>query len=321
MPPLTSEANIPTDLLGEGMTPGEGITPDAGPIPMDQLASILETAASREFDSHIDGQKEQGANQTTASGRSGFSNAESRGTGTANSPIAVDLEEELGATRRLLFPSPRHKGTRDALSPVSPNVVTQGPDEQEEDKELAAEAAEEAAQAGNNYQLSVEDELESLFRSPVAVRPSTPPPREHPSGGRNHVFKTPSKTPSRATATPTHRPITRSISKTIRSVQSSPMAQLAMLQTTPTRTPRQRLLPPESPSVRRSPRINGSAARTPGLGMLGEMEMSSQADLDAILDKCLGSWPDGPRGWEDELGAQEEWDLDSLGLEGMGGVA
>lgn len=306
------------------------MTPEEGAIPLDQLASILEAAAQG-----LDGPLE-GRNQTTASGRSGFSNAGSEGTGTADSPIAVDLEGELGSTRRLLFPSPRHKGSRDALGDVSPNIVTSS-EGQEGGKGPKSEAAQAQVAGGmdENYGAEAEDELESLFRSPGPARPSTPPPRDAAAAARNPVLKTPSRT----AGTPTHRPITRSISRTIRSVQSSPAAQLALLQTTPTRTPRGRLLVPESPSLRRSPRINGSVGRAGrrdgGDGMLGMLggaiadEMASQADLDAILDRCLGSWPDmaagraeggageGEGGGWDEFGG-EEWDLEALGL-GTGG--
>lgn len=65
------------------------------------------------------------------------------------------------------------------------------------------------------------------------------------------------------------------------------------------------------------------------LGVLGGAiadEMASQADLDAILDRCLGSWPEmasarggsagAGEGWEEEFGG--EWDLEALGL-GTGG--
>ncbi|SPO06860.1 uncharacterized protein DNG_09554 [Cephalotrichum gorgonifer] len=326
MPPLTSEPYLPTDGLMDN-----GTTPEAGTVTLDQLSSLLDRANSQDFN----GNKEDATNQTTASGRSGFSNAGSthtRGTGTANSPIALDQEEDLGSTRRLLFPSPRHKsGGRDALSPMSPNIVTSlAPDMHEQNKELAAELA---ATAENSFEMPADDELEALFRSP---RPSTPPPREqHSSGSKGVAFRTPSRT----AATPTHRPITRSIARSIRSVQSSPMSQFAMLQTTPTRTPRARLLVPESPSLRRSPRINNSATKNyrraldgmpdseleGGLAGLGP-EVVDPAEMAAILDNCFNGWQNmtptprkGGGGWDEskrweELGDHGEWDLDGLDM-------
>lgn len=357
MPPLTSELYLPTDgMVGDGMTSeigtemgmemgaemgadiGADMSADMGTeigaemgetdvVTTEQLNSILEAADSQDFN----GNKEAIATQTTASGRSGFSNAGSTQTeamGTANSPIPVDPEQEdLGPTRRLLFPSPRQqKGHRDVLGTMSPNIITTAPAMDEAHKGPAADTAE------NNNEMP-EDELESLFRSPGPARPSTPPPREqHSSGAKGAVLRT----PSRLAATPTHRPITRSIAKSIRSVQSSPtISQLALLQTTPTRTPRAaRLLVPESPSLRRSPRINGpaSAAKNlrravdaiPGgdmdaaLGALGT-PIVDQANMDALLDRCLvdfhkGEWDDS-RGWEN-LGEQD-WEFDKLELEGL----
>ncbi|PKS09800.1 hypothetical protein jhhlp_004422 [Lomentospora prolificans] len=352
VPPLTSEACFPptddiaTDAIGTDAIPTDAVNPPFmeesngarnGVIPMDQFASLLETVNSHEFNEH----NVEHRNQTTASGRSGFSNARSthtRGTGTANSPIALDLDDDLGSTRRLLFPSPRHKsGThRDPLNPVSPNIVTPTPGEGEgetrDDKDLAADAA---VANENEYSASMDDDdLDALFgsKSPLPPRPSTPPPKESSSATRSQ-FRTPSR------PTPSHRPLTRSITRSIqRSVQSSPiLTQLELLQTTPTRTPRSRLMVAESPSLRRSPRINGSVSKYAererrmkalealpngdidgslhNLGAAIANPFGDQAEIDAILDKCLSTaWPMmTPRkggGWDDM--GDHDWDLENM---------
>ncbi|KEZ43886.1 hypothetical protein SAPIO_CDS4058 [Scedosporium apiospermum] len=334
-PPPTSEACIPTDDMAPDavMSPPVDAPPaeeGMGPIPMDRFASLLETANSHEFNGH----KVEHVNQTTASGRSGFSNAGSthtNGTGTVNSPITLDLDEDhLGSTRRILFPSPRHKSGahRDALNPVSPNIITPSAGDGEggnrADKELAADVAEALARNENQHNATFEDDLDSLFRSPSGLaRPSTPPPKEVSSETRN-----PFRTPSRPT--PSHRPVTRSISRSMRSAQSSPInSQFALAQTTPTRTPMARLMLPESPSLRRSPRINGSAIKNDHDRRMKAIEQIPEGDMDAtlnalreaftppwapqeemqaILNRCLDPWT---RAFNEEV--EEEWNFELLG--------
>ncbi|KAK7966086.1 uncharacterized protein PG986_000363 [Apiospora aurea] len=143
----------------------------------------------------------------------------------------VLIAEQRGATRRLLFPSPRKDGHQKVLGEVAINIV-QTPSEAGASKGREGEAEKE------NNALAIEDhndDLVGLFGTPA--RPSTPPPKPSNQG----PFKTPTA------ATPSHRPITRSVTKSIRSSRSlhrtmqSP-SQAAnsklQLQRTPTRTPR-----------------------------------------------------------------------------------
>jgi hypothetical protein len=175
----------------------------------------------------------------------------SRGSGTVESPVNIDFDEQVGNTRRLLFPSPRKNDPSMVLGELDVNIV-QTP-ECRQNKEMAAEK--ENIAVGSQSEVSGEhDDLEALFRSPGPARPSTPPPK-----ARAATATTPFKTPTRPT--PNHRPITRSVSRSLRSVRdilASPNTQ-RLLQQTPTRTPL---------TVRRSPRDH-------------------QANLESIFDTPL----------------------------------
>lgn len=161
-----------------------------------------------------------GSTHSRASVRSGGSGR------TPGSPIALD--DDLGATRRLLFPSPRKDGEQKILGEVAVNIVHAPP----EFRDHKMGEADKENSGGITH-----DDLDELFGTPG--RPSTPPPKSGGSG--------PFKTPTRPT--PSHRPITRSVTKSIRSVRSikSPAHVHATLQRTPT----------SSAMVRRSPRVAG----------------------------------------------------------------
>lgn len=161
----------------------------------------------------------------------------SRGSGTAESPVNIDFDEQVGSTRRLLFPSPRKNDTLPVLGEVDVNIVQTL--EYRQNKEMAVEKENIAVDSQTGVS-GEQDDLEALFRSPVPARPSTPPPK-----AKAATATTPFKTPTRPT--PNHRPITRSVSRSLRSVRdilASPNAQ-RLLQRTPTKTPT---------TVRRSPR-------------------------------------------------------------------
>ncbi|RXG47137.1 hypothetical protein VDGE_09242 [Verticillium dahliae] len=244
----TSEAAFETDPAGpEGMdVPTEDISKTL------QMASVDDTN-SREASLALEQALRNDLLSPAKQHRSRHGSTHSRGSGTAKSPIMVGASAEeaiMGATRRLLFPSPRKDGQVKVLNEVAINVTQLDATEVEtRDPDSKGPKAPQ-----EHSQLTVpddDDELEALFRSPMA-RPSTPPPQD---GNYPGPFKTPTR------PTPSHRPVTRSISKSIKSGRSrpSPAQALAMLQATPTRTPRSlaRVLGCESPSLRRSPRFTG----------------------------------------------------------------
>jgi hypothetical protein len=167
-----------------------------------------------------------GSTHSRASVRSGGSGR------TPGSPIALD--EDLGATRRLLFPSPRKDGEHKILGEVAVNIVHTAP-------EFREHKTSEMEKENTGLDSRDHDDLADLFGTPA--RPSTPPPKSGGSG--------PFKTPTRPT--PSHRPITRSVTKSIRSVRSikSPAHVHAALQRTPTAAPN------PSAMIRRSPRVAG----------------------------------------------------------------
>ncbi|KAL2266514.1 hypothetical protein VTJ83DRAFT_5866 [Remersonia thermophila] len=172
----------------------------------------------------------------------------SRGSGTADSPVRVD--DELGTTRRLLFPSPRRDGVPKTLGELHFNSTPTPAAPQDGAKQARGKENDAHPERPGT---PVADDLEQeLFGTPPK-RPSTPPPKP-----AVHPFKTPTR------PTPSHRPITRSISRSIRSgmPNKSPSQLLAahLLQQTPTKTPRSasgQYLHPGSASKRRTPRHSG----------------------------------------------------------------
>ncbi|KAH9883225.1 hypothetical protein F4778DRAFT_127984 [Xylariomycetidae sp. FL2044] len=160
----------------------------------------------------------------------------SRGSGTPASPITLD--DGLGGTRRVLFPSPRKDGEQRALGEVAVNIVQTPPDPNH-----PKSADKENTNVTDQTQKMDEDDFADLFGTPF--RPSTPPPKSASSG----AFKTPTR------ATPSHRPVTRSVTKSRRSERSitSP-SQLLDLNVTPSRTPTARTPRSVLRSDRRSPR-------------------------------------------------------------------
>ncbi|OLN84928.1 hypothetical protein CCHL11_04065 [Colletotrichum chlorophyti] len=178
----------------------------------------------------------------------------SRGSGTAKSPITIDNADvqHMGATRRLLFPSPRKEGVPKILGELAVNIVQTAP---VSNGSLESAQSKEVSEKGpgkddvssrqpekNKENLSApHDDLEDLFRSPGIVRPSTPPPRER--ANNNGPFKTPTR------PTPSHRPITRSVTRSVsRSLKSG---DLLRSPATTRRTPRSAKGP-----IRRSPRLH-----------------------------------------------------------------
>ncbi|KAI0840045.1 hypothetical protein F5Y06DRAFT_263447 [Hypoxylon sp. FL0890] len=204
----TSEAFLPTDPLG----------------PVDGPAS-LKTAATQPQDDPIAEAICRGSIFSQGS-------THSRGSGTPGSPIAVD--NDLGDTRRLLFPSPRKNGEERILGEVAVNIVQTSPEflNAKVDRELEKENDVQEAH-GETY---TENDFADIFGTPP--RPSTPPPKTNSAG--------PFKTPTRAT--PGHRPVTRSVTRSMRSVRSitSP-TQILMMDRTPTRTPRSSMAKHHSP--------------------------------------------------------------------------
>ncbi|KAK5662783.1 hypothetical protein OQA88_6191 [Cercophora sp. LCS_1] len=133
----------------------------------------------------------------------------SRGSGTADSPIA--LEDDLGTTRRLLFPSPRKDGVPKVLGELTTtNAQTNTTFQEPKSAAVGKENAQSRSDRPGTPVSGDQDDLDQeLFGTPPA-RPSTPPCKSMSSG----VFKTPTR------PTPSHRPITRSISRSIRTVRS-----------------------------------------------------------------------------------------------------
>ncbi|KAJ4423543.1 hypothetical protein N0V82_001868 [Gnomoniopsis sp. IMI 355080] len=182
--------------------------------------------------------RERGArSQTTGPGDSfnasdNRASTQSRGSGAAQSP-AIPEEDDMGNTRRLLFPSPKKDGQLKVLGEVAVNIVrTSASIERSKnaivDKENMLMDTHIDVNLLSTPKVHHDDNgMGDLFGTPA--RPSTPPPRDRPVG--------PFKTPTRQT--PSHRPITRSVSKSIRrSTAKSPGHTMKHIHQTPTKTPR-----------------------------------------------------------------------------------
>ncbi|KAJ0163026.1 hypothetical protein CTA2_3627 [Colletotrichum tanaceti] len=254
----TSEAYF-TDPIGPD---------DRGASPMDESRSRgvsqfsnVNDASQRSMSQFSASQPPEyyGSQPTSPGNVSNPGSTHSRGSGTAKSPITIDNTDVqgMGATRRLLFPSPRKGGVSKALGELAVNVVqtvlepnpsvVAAQNKEVTIKEHGEGATSSGGSGANKENLAVPDDdaLEDLFRSPGIARPSTPPPRER--AANNGPFKTPTR------PTPSHRPITRSVTRSVsRSLRSGDVLRSpAAVRRTPTRTPRSAKNP-----IRRSPRLH-----------------------------------------------------------------
>ncbi|KAI1297520.1 hypothetical protein F5Y03DRAFT_369539 [Xylaria venustula] len=253
---LTSEACVPTDPAGPSDAPQSPKEPSSTMLNVGESENVSEKGSGRNRKKTTE-PKERGSTHSNTS----------RVSGTVLSPI--DLDEELGATRRLLFPSPRKNGEQKILGEVAVNIVQTGPRVVEiTDREMTEKK--DTRPRDQTPEPSNHDFTDLFGPTP---RPSTPPPKGASSG--------PFKTPTRPT--PSHRPVTRSVSRSMRSTRSFASPSQGLLERTPTRTPSR--TPRKTPrSVflssgmpRRSPRhlpseaLGGSGLGTPLTQSINEM--------------------------------------------------
>jgi len=177
--------------------------------------------------------------------RRAFQSSPARWMGTEHGPIEV--EEDLGSTRRLLFPSPRKEGVHKVLCEVATN--TDAPATEFRSPKDVGAAIFDKENCPPPFDEDVDMELMKLFEEEIA-RPSTPLQRTPPA----NPFKTPTR------PTPNHRPVTRSQSRSARSASKFIM----FSQRTPSKTP-------SSAARRRSPRNHHGIFESPFTSTLNEL--------------------------------------------------
>ncbi|KAL1893058.1 hypothetical protein Cpir12675_004292 [Ceratocystis pirilliformis] len=292
-PVPTSESNIMTDPLA----PNDNLSP----IPEAQVASRTVTANNTTMGiSSIDAVLSNSGPTICQSVNSAPSASDSA-TQSQPSTAAPTPENEdfsgLGQTQRLLFPSQGnnnvkkdatqiHNGTsQSSVANTAPNQIDIDVQDRQPGNENRIGAEEPAIKMLATSQPTLDDEIEALFSngSPASTinSPFTPPPPERSGVG----FKTPSR------PTPSHRPVTRSVSRSLRSEKSSQHSRTSpeAMPQTPSRTPKSSAISglrvAESPSLRRSPRINRisreSGRRVLSIG--GKHVEASMNDIDAAL--------------------------------------
>lgn len=208
----------------------------------------------------------------------------SRGSGTAESPIALE-EDDLGKTRRLLFPSPKKDGQPKVLGEVAVNIVRTtssigtskiaGKENGIMDMDIDVEMN---LLSTPKISADAADDMAGLFGTPA--RPSTPPPKERSAA----VFKTPTR------PTPSHRPITRSVSKSIRTARSivkSPGNALHQVQATPTKTPRSSARLRNGDGISQSQQLHAHFADFDDGGLSGCMATDFGTPFSSTLNQLL----------------------------------
>ena len=177
-----------------------------------------------------------------------------RWVGTQHSPI--DVDDGLGSTRRLLFPSPRKDGSPKVLGELTTNIVNISGDATSPKEQTAGGSDKENSPSGFDVG-DTDADLIKLFEAEIS-RPKTPVQKS--------PAPNPFKTPTRPT--PNHRPITRSVSKSLRSGKS-PRQLFPFSQKTPSRTP-------GSINRRRSPRNHQSIFESPFTATLNQLMSEDQ---------------------------------------------
>ena len=221
---------------------------------------------------------------------------------TKTPPRGDKSDDQLGTTKRLLFPSPRKEGEMKILGDLSVNIV-HTPSKRvklgqlDQEKEKFRSMSDKTAESSDS--LGMQDlEAMALLKTPNRERATTPPPKAS-------TLAEPFKTPTRPT--PSHRPITRSVTRSRRSDRNL-------------FSPRQSDMPPPTPSktpgfgsVRRSPRNHHGS----GIGLF-ETPLSRQ--ISQLIDDNphfpINDWSDAVDG-TDELHHLEGAALDASDLHGF----
>jgi hypothetical protein len=215
-------------------------------LPIDRERSTSACSAKRSHSMTVD--------TASAALKRAIRSSPAKWVGTQHSPIEVD--EELGSTRRLLFPSPRKDGSPKVLGEMANDVIKISTKDGSP-KEQAAEISDKENCPPGFDGDDADAELLKLFEAEMS-RPRTPVQKSSAA----NPFKTPTR------PTPSHRPITRSVSKSLRSGKS-PRQLPIFSQQTPSRTP-------GSVSRRRSPRNHQSVFESPFTATLNQL--MSEAD-------------------------------------------
>ncbi|KAI0869777.1 hypothetical protein GGS24DRAFT_138867 [Hypoxylon argillaceum] len=272
---LTSEACLPTDPVGPSDAPQSPGESAAMTLDAEKAENVSEKGSGRNRKRIATEPKDQGSTHSR----------DSRASGTAGSPI--ELDQELGVTRRLLFPSPRKNGEQKILGEVAVNIVQTGP-KVIEIADTEAIEKKNSRLRGQTPEPPSNDFVDLFGETP---RPSTPPPKGVNSG--------PFKTPTRPT--PSHRPITRSVSKSLQSTRSIASPSQGLLERTPTRTPRRTPRSGfSSAMLRRSPR-HLLPSEAMGDGGLGTPMTNSITRMFSHTDHLV--MPSPSRGYEIDFSA------------------
>ncbi|PVH89527.1 hypothetical protein DL98DRAFT_401328 [Cadophora sp. DSE1049] len=287
-----SEANFP---MSEAPAPPEGVSP--GDTSGMQQASASTEQSQRQRSTSAQPKKRLNAMTSDAASaalRRAIQSSPARWAGTQHSPIELEEQEDMGSTRRLLFPSPRKDASPKVLGEVVANVV-QIATEFRSPKESMAEI--EGQNKENHPPAIEEDDVDAeflqLFEAEISKgneiqRPSTPV--------RTSPTQNPFKTPTRPT--PSHRPITRSVTRSARSARSNRSAkspsQLLIFARTPSRTPgsaARRLL---------SPRHDNGVFESPFTATLNQMMSEANNQTSPIrnddgMELDFGNLPELPQ--------------------------
>lgn len=284
----TSDANIPqSDMYypqseayypqSEAIGPPDGVSPPGGPQQLDLQIQRVELPTDQPPRANRPPKRLNAMTSDAASAalRRAIQSSPARWVGTQQSPIDV---EDVGSTRRLLFPSPRKDGSPKVLGELETNVV-QIEAEGKSPKEQTAEAVNKENCPPVVDANDADAELLAMFQEEMA-RPATPV--------QNAPAPNPFKTPTRPT--PSHRPVTRSISRSIRSAKS-PGQLLMFAQHTPSKTP-------SSSARRRSPRNHYTVFESPFTAslnqLMSEANNPSSPSRHFNMDLDFGNLPDLP---------------------------
>jgi hypothetical protein len=191
--------------------------------------------------------KAMASDTASAALRRAIQSSPARWLGSRQSPI--ELEEDLGSTRRLLFPSPHKDASPQILGEVVTNVMQPAVQFRSptRSKDQLVEVADKENCPPSPLFGDMDDDIMKLFGEEIS-RPSCPttPTQKTP---QKNLFKTPTR------PTPNHRPITRSVSRSAKSIRGSMM---------PQRTP-------SSGARRRSPRNHEAVFESPFTATLNKL--------------------------------------------------